>query len=98
MHRRKLVALLLMTCVLSGASGESMSRRITVGLEPHADQSVIADTLRSAGSDVVQWRVDPGKVVVIDLAADADASAIISKLRAVPGVRYAEPDSWQRSF
>jgi hypothetical protein len=87
-----------MMALAGGTNGEAMTQRVNIGLEPGADQQAIGEALRSSGTEILRTRRDPGSVMVIDIPAGADMKAFVEKVRVIPGVRYAEPDSFQSTF
>ncbi|MFI0849631.1 hypothetical protein [Mesorhizobium sp. IMUNJ 23232] len=75
-----------------------MTQRINVGIEPGVEQAAIEEALRKSTTKIVRWRRDAGNVLVIDIPASADLKAFLEEVRAITGVRYAEPDSFQSGF
>lgn len=76
-----------------------MTQRIILGLEPDGVSASIGSALRSFGAEIVRGpsRNTPD-VMVISIPADADVDEFLRKAKALKGVKYAEPDSWQSTF
>lgn len=87
-----------MVATAGGPHGEVMTQRVNIGLEPGIDQAAIEEALRTSTTKIVRWRRDTGNVLVIDIPASADLKAFLEEVREIPGVRYAEPDSFQSGF
>ena len=73
-----------------------MSQRVTVGLKPDADVKPVKTALEAAGAESVRSpSLELPDVLIVTIPNDQDIDEFIRMARKVPGVRYAEPDSWQ---
>jgi hypothetical protein len=73
-----------------------MTNRLTVGIEPGRDWSAIRRELLASGAESVREpRPEQPDVLIVTLASGADVDAFQKTASSVPGVRYAEPDTWQ---
>ena len=94
----QVVTALLLLALIGSGNGEAMTQRVNIGLEPDTNQRTVGEALRASGTEILRTRLDPGNVLVIDIPAEADMESFLAKARTLPGVRYAEPDSFQSSF
>ncbi|WP_349010060.1 S8 family serine peptidase [Mesorhizobium yinganensis] len=78
--------------------GEVMTQRVNIGIEPGIEPAAIEEALRKSTTEIMRLRRDTGDVLVIDIPASADLKAFLEEVRAITGVRYAEPDSFQSGF
>lgn len=73
-----------------------MSQRVIVGLEPDTDVNRVKTALGEARAESVQGpSPELPDVLIVMIPSDQDIDAFISTAQQLPGVRYAEPDSWQ---
>ena len=76
-----------------------MSQRVLIGIEPNADWQKVKHALLSLGADSAgdPTSVQPD-VSVATVPAAKDAGTFLLQVRKLPGVRYAELDSWQSTM
>lgn len=73
-----------------------MSQRVIVGLKPDTDVQPVKRVLRKAGIESVSGPAPYlPDVLVVTIPDDQDIDEFIRMALRVPGVRNAEPDSWQ---
>ena len=73
-----------------------MSQRVIVGVEPDTDLKTITVALGEAKAESVQGpSPELPNVLIVTIPNDQDINQFISHVQTLPGVRYAEPDSWQ---
>lgn len=73
-----------------------MSQRVIVGLEPGTDVEPVKTALREAGAESIGGpSLELPDVLIVTIPNNKDIDAFIHMAQMVPGVRYAEPDSWQ---
>jgi hypothetical protein len=73
-----------------------MSQRVIVGLEPDTDLEPVKTALGEAGGESVHGpSPELPDVLIVILPDEQDIDEFIRKAQNVPGVRYAEPDSWR---
>jgi cell division protein FtsX len=73
-----------------------MSQRVIVHLEPDTDVKPIKTALEAAGAESVRGpALELPDVLIVTIPNDQNINEFIRKAQEVPGVRYAEPDSWQ---
>ena len=73
-----------------------MSQRVTVGLKPDTDVKPVKKALKTAGAESVSGpSLELPDVLIVMIPNDQDINEFIRIAQNVPGVRYAEPDSWQ---
>lgn len=73
-----------------------MSQRVIVGLKSDTSVESIKAALGVAGAESVQGpSLELPDVLIVSIPNDQDIDEFIHKVQKVPGVRYAEPDSWQ---
>lgn len=73
-----------------------MSQRVTVGLKPDTDVKPVKIALGAAGAESVRGpSLELPDVLIVTIPNDQDVNEFIRMARKVPGVRYAELDSWQ---
>ena len=67
-----------------------------MGLEPDTDVKPVNKALGAAGAESVRGpSLELPDVLIVTIPNDQDIDEFIRMAREVPGVRYAEPDSWQ---
>jgi len=75
-----------------------MSQRIVVGIEAGTDWPQLEARLRAIGAEVVrQPSTAAPDVVLVKASTEQSLEALLQRLNALPGVRYAELDAWQMS-
>jgi len=73
-----------------------MSQRIIVGLKPDTNPKPVETALKAAGAESVRGpSLELPDVLIVTIPNDQDINEFIGRARKAPGVRYAEPDSWQ---
>jgi hypothetical protein len=73
-----------------------MGQRVIVGVEPDADIKTIKAALDAASAESVQGpSPELPNVLIVTIPNDQDINKFISLAQKLPGVRYAESDSWQ---
>ena len=76
-----------------------MSQRILIGIESNADWGTLKKELLSLGADSAS---DPSAVqpdlIVVTVPDGRDVNKFLLQAKKLPGVRYAELDSWQSSM
>ena len=73
-----------------------MSQRVIVGLKPDADVKPVKIALEAVGAESVRGpSLELPDVLIVTIPSDQDIEQFICLAHEVPGVRYAEPDSWQ---
>jgi hypothetical protein len=72
--------------------------RIVVGLVPDAEWTAVAAALRDAGAADVRPPLPSLPDVVLAEFPQGDAEAVAARVAALPGVRYAEPDTLSSGF
>lgn len=73
-----------------------MSQRVIVGVEPDTDIKTIKAALGEATAESVQGpSPELPDVLIVTIPNDQNINEFISLAKKLPGVRYAEPDSWQ---
>lgn len=73
-----------------------MSQRVIVGVEPDTDLITIKAALEAASAESVQGPSTAlPDVLIVTIPNNQDINQFISIAKKLPGVRYAEPDSWQ---
>jgi hypothetical protein len=76
-----------------------MGQRIVVGVEPDANRSAVRRKLARLDAQIVREPApELPDVFVVEIADHEDVNTFLTKVKAQPGVRYAEPDTWQSSF
>jgi hypothetical protein len=80
------------------AKEPTVSHRVNVGVNRGADASALTSALKQAGAESVRGpSAELPDVLVVDLPADTDPETFLRQAQQLPGVRYAERDSWQFS-
>jgi cell division protein FtsX len=75
-----------------------VGHRVNVGVDSGADAATITSALKQAGAESVRGpSAELPDVLVVDLKNETDADAFLRQAQKLPGVRYAERDSWQFS-
>ena len=74
----------------------TMPQRIVVGLNKEADAADIVEQLKSEGAANVRppSNLQPDAIVA-EVPDDTNVQEILDAARQIPGVRYAEADSWR---
>ena len=73
-----------------------MSQRVIVGLEPDTNVKLVKTALGAAGAESVRGpSLELPDVLIVTIPNDREINEFIRMALKVPGVRYAEPDSWQ---
>jgi hypothetical protein len=73
-----------------------MSQRVVVGLKPDTDVQPVKSALEDAGAEAVRGpALYLPDVLIAMIPDDQDIDEFIRMALSVPGVRYAERDSWQ---
>ena len=76
-----------------------MSQRVILGLEPDTGVEPVKTALREAGAESIGCpSLELPDVLIVTISNDQDIDAFIHMAQMVPGVRYAEPDSWQFTY
>jgi hypothetical protein len=75
-----------------------MSQRIVIGIEAGTDWPQLEARLRAFGAEVVRQPSSTAPdVVLVEVSTEEPLEALLQRLNALPGVRYAELDAWQMS-
>lgn len=75
-----------------------MSQRVVVGLESNAEANLVTAALEEAGAESTHGPTSElPDVLVVTIPDQHNIDEFIRAATSVPGVRYAEPDSWQFS-
>ncbi len=73
-----------------------MSQRVIVGLEPDTSVEKIMAAFGEAGAESISGpSLELPDVLIVTIPDDHDINEFIRNAQLVPGVRYAESDSWQ---
>jgi hypothetical protein len=73
-----------------------MSQRVTVGLKLNTDVKPVKTAFEAAGAESIRGpSLELPDVLIVTIPNDQDINEFIRMAQKVPGVRYAEPDSWQ---
>ncbi len=76
-----------------------MSQRVIVGLKPDTDVETVKTALREAGAESVGGpSLELPDVLIVTIPNDQHIDAFIHIAQMVPGVTYAEPDSYQFTY
>jgi len=75
---------------------QTMGQRVNVGVEQATNAAALINALKQAGAESVRGpSAELPDVLVVDLADEKDVNDFVRKAKQLPGVRYAERDSWQ---
>lgn len=73
-----------------------MSQRVIVGLEADTDAKQVRTALEATVAESVQGpSLELPDALIVTIPNDQDINEFIRMAQKVPGVRYAEADSWQ---
>jgi hypothetical protein len=76
-----------------------MGQRVNVGLVTGAEWALVEKDLIEAGAESVRPpSPELPDVLIVTIPDHEDVREFVRRARELPGVRYAEPDSWQFSL
>jgi hypothetical protein len=76
-----------------------MSQRVLIGIESNADRGRLNNELLSLGADSTsEPAATQPDLIIATFPHGKDVAAFLLKARKLPGVCYAELDSWQSSM